>query len=74
MKTLIQIQSEYVETVVAGMMRWGHRPDGGHLNRIRGGATKRLRADLERLGFTEDQIMHARWDAQEMAMLEFASV
>jgi hypothetical protein len=69
-KTLIQIQEEYIETVNAGIQRWGHRKDGGHAHRIRRGARNKGIKELQKIGYTDpkqiDQILR---DAHDMAAL-----
>jgi hypothetical protein len=73
--TLIGIQDEYVETVNAGIARWGHCRKayagdlGGHANRIAGGAARAARKRLAALGFTTEQIALALQDARDMAAL-----
>lgn len=70
MKTLIQIQDQYIETVNAGIARWSHRKDGGHSRRISRGARHAAEKDLRSLGFTSQQIDQAIKDARDMAELE----
>ena len=74
MKTLMQIQQEYMETVSAGMDRWSHRRDGGHSGRIRGGAFRKAYKSLARFGFTDKQARQIIQDAHDVMMLERAAV
>jgi hypothetical protein len=71
MTTLIAIQDRYVATVNAGRARWAHRPDGGHLSRIRRGARHTAEQALARLGYTPGQAAQAIADARDMAELEW---
>jgi hypothetical protein len=72
---LIGIQEEYVETVNAGIARWGHcrksyQGDlGGHANRISCGAYRLAAKKLMKLGFTQEQIRVVLKDAWDMASL-----
>jgi hypothetical protein len=70
MKSMISIQETYIETINAGMARWAHRKDGGHMSRIRRGARTAATKQLARLGFNEVQIEQAIKDAQDLAELE----
>ena len=70
MKTLIEIQEQYVETLNAGIVRWSHRKDGGHTSRISRGARHTAEKSLRKLGFTEQQIPQLIQDARDMAALE----
>lgn len=74
MKTLIQIQQEYMDTVSAGMDRWSHRRDGGHAGRIRSGAYRRAFKALMAWGYTEEQARQCIQDAHDMMLLERAGV
>ena len=69
MKTLIQIQDEYIERVNAGMARWAHRKDGGHSQRIRRGARHTAEKQLAKLGYSAEQIDRIIGDARDMATL-----
>jgi hypothetical protein len=73
MKTLIAIQEEYIATCMNGWLRWQHRPDGGHFARIRRGAYRKARKQLERLGFTEQQLKLIVKDAHDMFRLELVA-
>lgn len=70
MRTLIDIQQDYIDTVNLGIARWSHRKDGGHSHRIERGARHKAERSLRRLGFTDQQIRHLIQDAREMATLE----
>jgi hypothetical protein len=77
MKTLIGIQDEYIQTVIAGAGRWSHRPTrngayrfGGHFPRIVKGAHSKAAASLKQLGFTDEQAEKAIADAYAMVKLE----
>lgn len=69
MRSLIQIQDQYVETVNAGYARWSHRKNGGHRPRINRGARHVAEKQLRKWGFTEPQIDQIIRDAQDMAQL-----
>ena len=68
--SLISIQQEYIDAVNLGHFRWGHRPNGGHLPRIKRAAHRKLEAALGRLGYTPEQAHRAIRDAADMAALE----
>lgn len=68
--SLIAAQQEYIDTVNAGILRWSHRRDGGHSNRITRGATNKLLTALTTHGFNPKQAIQAVKDAREMAELE----
>jgi hypothetical protein len=71
LKTLTQIQEEYIETINMGMQRWSHRKDGGHMSRISRGARHTAGKELRKLGFTDSkQIEQIITDARDMAALE----
>jgi hypothetical protein len=70
MKSLIQIQQEYMDMVSASMDRWMHRRDGGHSGRARRGAFRRAYASLIKLGWDDRQARLAIKDAHDMMMLE----
>lgn len=74
MKTIIQIQDEYAETVSLGMDRWSHRRDGGHVSRIRRGAARKARKALLKFGFTDAQATQMIQDAHDVMKLERAGV
>ena len=77
MKSIIGIQDEFIQTVVAGASRWSHRKCswnkskiGGHFRRIcRGASTKAMKA-LKTLGFTDDVAEKIIADAMDVAKLE----
>ncbi len=77
MKTLIGIQDEFIQTVVAGASRWSHRSCswnqskiGGHFRRIcRGASTKALKS-LKAIGFEGEQAEKIIADAMDVAKLE----
>lgn len=68
--TLIDVQQDYMDTVNAGMARWGHRKALGHAARISRGARHAAEKRLRRLGFTDQQIAVLIKDARDMAELE----
>ena len=70
MKTLIEIQQEYIDTLNAGIARWSHRKDGGHASRISRGARHAAEKNLRKLGYPEQQIPQLIQDARDMAALE----
>jgi len=74
MKTLIQVQQEYMDTVSAGIDRWSHRRDGGHSGRIRTGAFRKAHKALMRFGFTDTQSRQIIRDAHDVMMLDRAGV
>lgn len=74
MKSLIQIQQEYMDTVSSGMDHWSHRRDGGHSDRIRHGAFRKAHKSLMKLGFTERQASMMIRDAHDVMLLERAAV
>lgn len=69
MKTLIEIQDEYIETINAGIERWSHRKHGGHANRIARGARTVATKQLVKWGFDEKQINQILKDARDVAAL-----
>ena len=74
MKTMIQIQQDYMDTVSAGRDRWMHRRDGGHSGRIQHGARRKAMRRLTAMGFTEPQARQIVQDAHDMMLLERAGV
>ena len=77
MKTLIGIQDEYIQTVIAGASRWEHRKcawdanrPGGHFTRIRRGAHTRAMKSLKALGFADEPAERIIKDAMDVAKLE----
>jgi hypothetical protein len=76
MKTLTFLQQEYIDTVNAGIARWSHARKayptdlGGHANRIAGGAARKLKKELKKLGFDDVSCLIAVQDAWEVAKLE----
>ncbi len=71
---LIRIQTDYIDTVSAGMDRWSHRRDGGHSGRIREGAWRRAYKSLIAWQYTDEQARRIIADAHEQMMLERAAV
>lgn len=69
-QTLIGIQTEYIETLNAGIARWSHRKNGGHIHRIARGARHAAEKALRKLGFTDTQIPQLIKDARDVAELE----
>lgn len=67
---MIAIQTEYIETVNSGYLRWSHRKDGGHFSRIKRGAYNRARKALLRTGYNEMMVTEIIGDAWDMAVLE----
>lgn len=74
MKTIIQIQQEYMDTVSAGIDRWSHRRDGGHSGRIRAGAWRRAHKALTALGFNDAQARDQIKQTHEVMELERACI
>lgn len=77
MKTIIGIQDEYIQAVIAGASRWSHRQcpwdaarPGGHFTRIRRGAHTRAMKSLKALGFADDIAEKIISDAMDVAKLE----
>jgi plasmid replication initiation protein len=70
MKTIIQIQEQYIETVNAGIARWSHRKDGGHSGRITRGAKRKADNELAKMGFATAEREQIIKDARDMAELE----
>jgi hypothetical protein len=69
MKTLIELQECYIETLNAGIARWSHRKDGGHSARIARGARRKAETSLRKCGYSQGQIDAAIKDARDMAVL-----
>ncbi len=78
MKTLIGIQDEYIQSVLAGVARWSHRKAprwssyryGGHFSRIVRGAHSKASGDLARIGFVGEAAEQVIAQAYDMARLE----
>jgi hypothetical protein len=73
MKSMTQIQDEYIDKVKAGIQRWSHRKNGGHTSRILRGARKRAEKQLFPLGFSEAQVRLIISEARQMAELEMSA-
>ncbi len=71
---LVSIQTDYMETVSAGMDRWSHRRDGGHAGRIQHGAWRRAYKSLIAWQYTDEQARRIIADAHEQMMLERAAI
>lgn len=73
METIISIQDKYIDTVRGGLLRWQHRPNGGHVSRIRRGAHKRAYTALWKLGYHDNTIKAIIQDAKDVLALEMAA-
>ncbi len=75
MKTLTQIQQEYIDTCNTAMDRWSHRKGGGQSHRTIGAARKKAMTAFRKFGcFSEDQVRQMMRDAQDLLELERAAV
>jgi hypothetical protein len=77
MKTLIGIQDEFIQAIVAATARWSHRRCawdssriGGHYTRARRGARRKATKSLQALGFDDVSIEQIIKDADDVAKLE----
>ena len=77
MKTIIGIQDEFIQAIVAATSRWEHRKHpynpalvGGHYRRIRNGAHTKAMKSLKALGFADEAAEKIIADAMDVAKLE----
>ena len=56
MTNLISVQDEYIATINAGIARWSHRKNGGHIHRILRGAKHKATKQLLKLGYSQEVI------------------
>lgn len=77
MKTIIGIQDDYIQAVVAAAAKWAHRRcpydktrPGGHFTRTRRGAYKKAIKQFKALGFAEATAEQMVADASDVAKLE----
>lgn len=73
-RTLTQIQTEYVETVMHAKAKWAHRKGGGQSWRTIRAAAKRFRIEMAAWGYNAIFIEGALQDAKDVLALEEAAV